>query len=160
MHRLFHITHITHTSQPYIICHITDTPGGKEGRWPSSDGARTHAPRIIARADDASAPNHSATRPPICLPYLAWPWPLLSIRSMLIWHLFHPFRSILARFGLTAVISSVSVVDKTKNNDFGLWHDLDLTCHLLILFKLLKKVLIESFRLPPRPSRYGHQFAS
>ena len=39
--------------------------------WPSSDGTRTHTPRITARANDASAPNHSATDPRFG--YLIWP---------------------------------------------------------------------------------------
>ena len=40
-------------------------------------------------------------------PYLTWPWPLVSIRSLLIWYLLHSLGGLLAKFGLSAVISPV-----------------------------------------------------
>ena len=71
-------------------------------------------------------------------PYLTRPWPLLSIRSILICYLLHPLGSLLAKFGLAAVISPVPVADEAKSDDCDLWSDLDLTCELLIFFNYLK----------------------
>ena len=68
------------------------------------------------------------------LTYLIWPWPLLSIRSILIWYLLHPLGSVLEKFGLAVVISPVSVADKAKSNDFDIWPDLDLARDLLRKF--------------------------
>ena len=50
----------------------------------------------------------------------------------------------MAEFGLTAVISPVSVADKAKSDDFDLWPDLDLTCDLLRKFS--KKCLKSTYR--------------
>ena len=55
---------------------------------------------------------------------LVWPWPLLSISSMLICYVLHCIGSLLAESGLAAVISPVSVADKAKSDDFDLWPDL------------------------------------
>ena len=40
--------------------------------------------------------------------------------------LFHLSRSLLAKFGLAAVFSRVSVADKVKSDAFDIWPDLDL----------------------------------
>ena len=45
-------------------------------------------------------------------PYLTWSWFLLSIRLILI--LLHPLRSLLVKFGIAAVISSVVVANNAK----------------------------------------------
>ena len=49
--------------------------------------------------------------------YLAWLWPLLSVRSILIYYLLRSLGCVLAKFGLTAVISPVPVADKAKSDD-------------------------------------------
>ena len=77
-------------------------------------------------------------------PYLTWPWPLLSIWSTLICYLPHLLGN-LAKFELAAVISSVTVADKTKSDDFDLWPDLDRTCDLCRLKKMLKKCSSRAF---------------
>ena len=45
---------------------------------------------------------------------------LISIRPMLISSLPYPHESLLAKFGLAAVIGPVSVADKVKSDDFDL----------------------------------------
>ena len=44
----------------------------------------------------------------------------------------------MAKFGLAAVVSPVSVADKEKSDDFDLCYDLDLTYDLLIFFNYSK----------------------
>ena len=81
-------------------------------------------------------------------PHLTWPWPrpLLIIRSILICYLLNPLGSLLAEFGLAAVISPVSVADEAKSDVFDLWPDLDLTCDLLsFFFKLHTKYSSRAF---------------
>ena len=80
-------------------------------------------------------------------PYLTWPWPwpLLSIRPILLCYFFNRFVSFLAEFGSAAAISSVSVADKAKSDGFGLWPDLNLTCKLLRFFNLLTKYSSRAF---------------
>ena len=58
--------------------------------------------------------------------------PLPRLRSIVICYLLHHPGSPLAKFGLAAVISSVSGADKAKSNDFYLRPDLELTCDLKI----------------------------
>ena len=50
-------------------------------------------------------------------PYLTWhwPWPLLSIGPLLIWHRHHPFSSTLTALQLEAVSSLASTADGEKN---------------------------------------------
>ena len=43
---------------------------------------------------------------------------LVPIRSILIYYIFHPLGSLLAKFGLLAVISPILVADKAKSSDF------------------------------------------
>ena len=43
------------------------------------------------------------------------------------WYLLHSLRSILAKFGLAAVISPASVTGKVKGDDFDLSPDLGVT---------------------------------
>ena len=98
-----------------------------------------------------------------CKIFISWTFltshlsrPLLIIRSILICYLLHAFGSTLAKFELAAVVSPVSVADKSKSDDFDLWPDFDLTCDLLRIFEIVQKVIMESFRLPlaqhsPRP---------
>ena len=72
---------------------------------------------------------------------------------------FYPLGSLLAKFGFAVVISSVSVTDKAKSNNFNLWPDM--TCNPFNSFFLIPfKVPDESFRLPPRAPRYGCWFTS
>ena len=76
-------------------------------------------------------------------------------------HFVYPLGSLLAKFGFEAVISPVSVADKAKSSDFDLWPDINLIIDLLRNFlNIAQKVHIGGFRLPPRPPRYGHPFAS
>ena len=49
------------------------------------------------------------------------------IRSILICYLAHPLGSLLANFGLAALIGPVSVADKARSEDFDIWADLTLT---------------------------------
>ena len=83
---------------------------------------------------------------------------LLSIRFILICYLVHPLEMSHNEVWVAAFVSSASVADKAKSDNFHLWPDLDLTSHLLIFFST-KKILIECFWLAPRPPRYGHPFA-
>ena len=92
---------------------------------------------------------------------------MLSIRviwglcSILICYLLRPLESLWEKFGLATFISPVSVTDKAKSYGFDVLPDFDLTCDLLRkMLKIALKVLIESFRLPPRPPRYGHPSVS
>ena len=66
---------------------------------------------------------------------------------------YSPLRSLLARFGLAAVFSLVSVAESQKVTTltFGM------TCDVV---QINCKLLVESSRLPPLPPRYGHWFAS
>ena len=88
--------------------------------------------------------------------YLTWPWPLLHKMSVLICYLLNPLGSLLADFGLKAVISPVSVADKAKNQSFDLWPGLDLTCDLIR--KNAWKVL-ESFCFPPYLPPFSHMLS-
>ena len=47
---------------------------------------------------------------------------------------FYPLKRLIARFGFTAVIAPILVVDKAKSGDVVLWPDLDLTRDLLSFF--------------------------
>ena len=82
---------------------------------------------------------------------------MLSIRHILINAIFLSLGNILAKFGLAAVISPVLVVDKVKSGDD---FDFALALTFLRFFKTFLRLNIESFRLPHRPPRYSHSFAS
>ena len=84
----------------------------------------------------------------IRLPYLTWPWPLPIIRPILIYYLPCPLGRLLAKFVLAAVVSSVSVADKAKSDDFSIWPDLDLTYDLLRFFNFFKKYSSGAFDCP------------
>ena len=92
-------------------------------------------------------------------------WPdldlyLLPIRSVLICCIFHPLGSLLAKFGLVAVISPISAADKVKSSDFDLWpttSDQPNNWTFKKFLNIAQKVHISGFRLP---LRYGHPFAS
>ena len=64
----------------------------------------------------------------------SWPWPLNSIRPILIYYLLNSLGSLWAKFVLPAVIGPVSVADKAISTGFDLWHDLDLTCDFWSFF--------------------------
>ena len=63
----------------------------------------------------------------------------------------------MAKIGLAAVIIPVLVVDKVKSGDD---FNFALALALLRFFNTFLKLNIESFRLPHRPPRYSHSFAS
>ena len=60
--------------------------------------------------------------------------PFLTIRPILICHLYVTLRSLWAQFGFAAVISPISLANMAKIDDFDLRSDLDLTCDLLQIF--------------------------
>ena len=70
-------------------------------------------------------------------PYLTWPWPLLTIGPILTRNLLQPLRSLWGKFGFAAIISHISVADKSKSDRFDIWPDLDLAYDL---FKKFKKI--------------------
>ena len=83
-------------------------------------------------------------------PHLTWPWPLLTIKPILIHNFFQPLSSLLAQFGFAAIISHISVADKAKRDRFDLWPDLDLACDLF------KKI----FKIPSKSTRWELSIAA
>ena len=58
---------------------------------------------------------------------------------LLVCYLFLALGILLTKFGIAAVISSVSVADKAKNDVFDPWSDLALTCDLFKFFLISLK---------------------
>ena len=82
----------------------------------------------------------------LCWSYLtwSWPWPLLSRRYILIWYLFHPLIGILAKCRLAVAISSISVTDSTKKEDFDLILTWVVNCFMQ-LQNILKQYSLRTF---------------
>ena len=115
--------------------------------WHVIDLLSGHTLKYLPPSNSASQMTYKAYRTTLCNIFilmtsfgLAWQKPLLSKRHIIICYLFHSLGSLLAKFGFAAVISSVSVTDDAKRDDFDLWPDLDLN------FNLLKKILLKSTR--------------
>ena len=64
--------------------------------------------------------------------YLTWPlpWLVITINTLLIWHLRHPFRDTLAESWFATISSLLLAADKTRRVSLDIWHDLDSTFHL------------------------------
>ena len=60
---------------------------------------------------------------------------------MLLYHL----GSILARFEIVTIVSTVLGADNAKSDDFDLWPDPDLACDLLKIFNSLIKYSLRAF---------------
>ena len=86
-------------------------------------------------------------------PYLAWPWPLLSITcifalyipTILTCYLLHPPGCFMAQLEFTAIWSPVSVAGKARSDYFDLWPDIELTCDRVNFLNALRKNSLGAF---------------